>query len=81
VDRGVAQEPRSSQALGAAENLRVVFELYDLAVAMVAQQHRRTNPGATEEEVDAAVLAWQRDRPGAPDGDCAGVRRDIPPPA
>ena len=50
----------------------LAFELTDLAERMVAQRYRREHPGASEDEVGRAVVAWYRDRPGAEIGDCAG---------
>jgi hypothetical protein len=62
--------------------LEVVFELLDLAEGMVAARYRRQHPGAAQAEVDAAVRAWLRDRPGAPHGDAVGRRVAWPrPPA
>jgi Rv0078B-related antitoxin len=52
--------------------LEVVFELVDLASGMVAARYRREHPGAGDDEVEAAVIAWLGQRPGAPDGDAVG---------
>jgi len=62
-------EPRAETP---AERIRIVFELFEFAEAMVRQNWLRRHPGATPEEVDAAVLAWLSDRPGAEFGDCEG---------
>ncbi len=62
IDAG--EQPRNGMA--------VAFELLELAVLMRGERHRREHPEASEEEVAAVVLAWRRDRPGAPFGDAIG---------
>ncbi|MCG3194985.1 MAG: hypothetical protein DIJKHBIC_04253 [Thermoanaerobaculia bacterium] len=54
------------------ERLRIAFELFELAEAMVRQNWRRKHPGASEEELDAAVADWLSRRPGAEHGDAEG---------
>lgn len=61
-----------------ASKMAAAFELFDVAVHLRAERHRRENPEATEAEVDAVVQAWLLDRPGAPDGDAPGRRRTLP---
>jgi len=56
-----------------AERLRIAFELFELAEAMLRQGWVRRHPDATPEEVEAAVSAWLATRPGAEHGDCDGV--------
>ncbi len=60
----------------AAERLRIAFELHSFAEAMVRQNWSRRHPGASDEEMEAAVAAWLEKRPGAEHGDCEG--RPIP---
>ena len=55
-----------------AERLRIAFELFEFAEAMVRQNWRRKHPGASEAELDAAVIAWLSRRPGAEYGDAEG---------
>ena len=50
----------------------MAFELHELAEAMVRQNWLRRHPGATADEVEAAVGAWLANRPGAEFGDCEG---------
>lgn len=56
--------------------MRTALELGDLAVRMMRQNLRRRSPGASEEEIEAALQAWVRTRPGAEYGDCDG--RPVP---
>jgi len=41
-----------------AKRMRTALEMHDLGVRMYAQQMRRKNPQASEEEIDAMVKAW-----------------------
>ena len=50
-----------------------VFELNEAGIAIMRMNLRRRNPAASEAEIDALLLAWVRDRPGAPLGDADGV--------
>ncbi len=54
------------------ERFRTALELFDLAVRMVRQSALRRNPQATEADLEAAVDAWLRHRPGAEHGDAPG---------
>ncbi len=62
------REPTS----GAADRLRLAFELFELSEALLRQKLRRTVPGISEEEVELRVGAWLASRPGAEAGDSAG---------
>lgn len=55
--------------------LRLALELSDLGVALMRQNLRRRHAAASETEIDARLRAWLLHRPGAADGDAAGVRR------
>jgi hypothetical protein len=61
------------------ERFRVAMELYELAEAMLRQRLRRKHPDATEDEIDALVVAWRSRRPGAEDGDAPGRVRRLDP--
>ena len=61
-------------ALPNAENLRVALDLLDDAEELLRQRLRRTT-SMSEEEIEARVLAWLHERPGAPQGDTVGRRR------
>jgi hypothetical protein len=62
---------RDSSSAAAAERLRFALELFDDAVDMLRLRLRRDRPGATDEEIEAAVEAWIVHRPGAEHGDAA----------
>jgi hypothetical protein len=56
----------------AARRLEDALELADLAERMVESRLRREHPDWSEAAIEAAVLAWLRERPGAPHGDAPG---------
>lgn len=60
----------------AAERFRLALELFEAGEALKRQQLRREHPEATESQIEALLVAWLRDRPGAPHGDAEG--RPIP---
>jgi hypothetical protein len=59
-----------------AARLRTAFELYELGEQMLRQRLRREQPEITDAELDAAVGAWLRIRPGAEHGDAIGPPSD-----
>lgn len=59
------------------ERMEIAFDLYDVAERMKRQNIRRSDPSATEREVEERIREWLRDRPGARDGD--GVGRVVRP--
>ena len=58
------------------ENLWLAFELHEAGVALKRQNLRRRMPHASEEQIDAHLASWLRERPGAELGDAEG--RAIP---
>lgn len=56
------------------ENLRVALDLLDDAEQLLRQRLRRTT-AMSEDEIEARVLAWLHERPGAEHGDAPGRRR------
>lgn len=54
------------------DNLRLAFELHEAGVALMRQNLRRRMPHASEEEIDACLAIWLRERPGAELGDAEG---------
>ena len=65
-------EPAGPAGDAAAARLRAAIEMFETGVAMMRQTLRRTNPGASEAEIEARVRAWLAERPGAPFGDAPG---------
>lgn len=57
----------------AADRLLTAFELHDFGVRIYRQRLRLERPEASDDEIDAAVGAWLRLRPGAEHGDGVGV--------
>ena len=56
----------------ASRRLAEVFELYELAEAIMRQNLRRRHPDADESDIESGLDAWRRERPGAPYGDASG---------
>ena len=55
-----------------AEKFRAALELHEAGVAVMRQNLRRRNPGASDAEIDELLSAWMRTRPGAEHGDAVG---------
>jgi hypothetical protein len=53
----------TAEARRAAARLRTALDLHDFGVDLVRQRLRRESPGATEEEIRAALLRWLWDLP------------------
>ncbi len=60
----------------AAERFRLALELFEAGEALKRQQLRREHPEAGEAEIETLLIAWLRERPGAPHGDADG--RPVP---
>jgi len=56
----------SEDALAA--RLRTAFDLCELGESMRRAQLRREHPDATDEEIEALLVAWLETRPGAEHG-------------
>jgi hypothetical protein len=54
------------------ERLRVAFDLFEVGVQMTRSRLRREHPDFTDDQIEASVMAWLHDRPGAPFGDYPG---------
>ena len=54
------------------ERMEIAFDLFDLAEDMIRTRVLRENPSATEQDLEHAVDAWMRHRPGAENGDAPG---------
>ncbi|MBI2218062.1 MAG: dephospho-CoA kinase [Candidatus Rokubacteria bacterium] len=55
-----------------AERLRLALELHGVGEAMMRQTLRREHPDADDAEIEARILAWLQERPGAEFGDSVG---------
>lgn len=55
-----------------AARLRTAFDLCELGESMRRAQLRHEHPDATDEEIEALVVAWLQTRPGAEHGDACG---------
>jgi len=60
----------------AARRLRLALDLFETGEALMRQRLRQEHPALTEAEIEARLLEWLRDRPGAEFGDAAG--RPVP---
>ena len=58
--------------------MRMTFDLFEAAEAMMRQNLRRRHPEASEPEIERLVGAWLQERPGAPYGDVGGPIRTRP---
>ena len=63
-----------------AARLRTALDLCELGESMRRAQLRREHPDATEEEIEALLIAWLEIRPGAEHGDACGRPVSWPPP-
>ena len=54
------------------DRLETALDLAEAGIAMRRAQLEREHPDASVEEIDARLLAWLRERPGAPGGDAEG---------
>ena len=59
--------------------LRTAFDLCELGESMRRAQLRREHPDATDEEIEALLVAWLETRPGAEHGDGWGRAISWPP--
>lgn len=55
-----------------AEKFRATLGLHEAGVAVMRQNLRRRNPGASVAKIEQLLSAWLRTRPGAEHGDAAG---------
>ena len=59
------------------EKLRMAFAMHDAGVAMHRLTLRRKHPTLTDAEIEALLVEWLCERPGAEFGDCVGTPRLI----
>jgi hypothetical protein len=67
----------AQRTLSPTARLRLALDLFESGVALMRQKLRRERPSAQEAEIDAAVVAWLRTRPGAEHGDAVGRPRPV----
>lgn len=60
------------EAEATVRRLQTAFDLHDAGVALMRQNLRREDPTASEVEIERRLVAWLRQRPGAPFGDSPG---------
>jgi len=56
----------------AAARLRLALELFEAGEGLVRARLRREHPLANDADIEARLIAWLRERPGAEHGDAAG---------
>ena len=61
----------------AARRLEDALELADIAERMVRARLRRVHPELGDSEIEARVLEWLHERPGAVDGDAERQRVEL----
>lgn len=61
--------------LSPAEKLQMSLDMFDYGCEVMRATLQRRHPNLAEAEVQELLLAWLRDRPGAPDGDGVGRAR------
>ncbi|MEW6279969.1 MAG: hypothetical protein AB1758_15170 [Candidatus Eremiobacterota bacterium] len=73
---------REAPELSALEKFRQAMEMVDSGHEMMRLNLKREYPDESEEQIEARLVAWIRQRPGAEFGDGEGVpstrRFDIP---
>ena len=62
-----------------ATRLRTAFDLCELGESIRRAQLRREHPDATDDEIEALLVAWLETRPGAEHGDAFGRPITWPP--
>jgi len=67
---------KDSSLAEAAAKLRTALDMYALGESIMQQNLRREFPNASAEEIEAKILKWLADRPGAEHGDAPGRVRD-----
>ncbi len=70
--QGTAIYTRAMGDDDAAARLRAACELFDVGVALRQARLRRENPDLSDDEIEAAIVRWLHDRPGAEFGDYPG---------
>jgi hypothetical protein len=64
----------------AALRLRLALDLFEAGEAMMREVLRRREPGLSDADIETRLVAWLRERPGAPLGDAPGNAASWPRP-
>jgi Rv0078B-related antitoxin len=68
----------STDLEAAARRLRLALDLFQAGEEMMRQTLRRQHPELSGPEIEARVVAWLQERPGAEFGDAPGIPRPWP---
>ncbi|MBA3742378.1 hypothetical protein [Sporichthya sp.] len=60
------------QAETPGDRIRIALDLYEVGEKMLRARLRRERPDISQSELDQAIVAWLRRRPGAEFGDMPG---------
>jgi hypothetical protein len=71
--------PADDSAEAVAARLRTALDLCELGENLRRAQLRREHPDATDEDIEALLIAWLEARPGAEHGDAWGRPITWPP--
>ncbi|HUG36796.1 MAG TPA: hypothetical protein VML54_07585, partial [Candidatus Limnocylindrales bacterium] len=66
----MTDDPATGDAM--ASRLRIALDLCEMGESMRRMQLRRERPSASDEEIEALLVAWLETRPGAEEGDAWG---------
>ena len=66
--------PVEASSEAAARRFRLALDLFEAGVEMMRQTLRREHPGLPESEIEALLVHWLQERPGAEFGDAPGPR-------
>ena len=61
-----------SSSREAVERLRLALDLFEAGEALMRQNLRRKYAGEDESRIEARLVAWLHERPGAEQGDAVG---------
>lgn len=68
----------SADLEAAARRLRLALDLFQAGEEMMRQTLRRQHPELSAAEVEARLVEWLQERPGAEFGDAPGIPRSWP---
>jgi Rv0078B-related antitoxin len=81
AERRICFSPRYNSRMlptpSVADAFRATLDLFEVGLRLMHQNLRRSDPGATEEEIGRRLDEWLHSRPGAESGDCPGRPLDV----